>query len=133
MWCWKGIKHLQHLVPLRTVWTSTCPVEVEAVLLFSTAPPRRFCPLSRSLHGLCNSQSISRYVFVNLHRGKLYTDMCKIQIYTYFHIKITANMKSEKQCAIMTEGIVTNSDPGKRYEMELLYPLHYFSYLYENI
>lgn len=48
------------------------------------------------------------------------------------HIKITFNMKSEKQCTIVTQGIVTNWDIGKRYEIKLLHFLHYILYLKVN-
>lgn len=48
------------------------------------------------------------------------------------HIKITFNMKSEKQRAAVTQGMVTHWDTGKRHEIELFYLLHYFLCLMVN-
>lgn len=55
--------------------------------------------------------------------------MYNTDIYIYFPVKIAFHTKPEKRCAIVTQGIVTNGGIGKRYEMKLLYLLHYFSYL----
>lgn len=37
-----------------------------------------------------------------------------------FHIKIAFNMKSEKQCTVVTQRIVTHRDIGKKHEIKIL-------------
>jgi len=42
------------------------------------------------------------------------------------HIRIAFNMKTEKQCTVVSQGIVKNWDIRKRHKIRLLHLLHYF-------